>query len=493
MMEKPKEEEEKKEAPPQTKNTNDEILDLERRLNRLGTSEKPKPVQNDLLSRIKAAQQRAKEAQLKQQQEMEEKLKEEDMLASLSKEINVEPPPPSFDVIEQQHEPPPSFDVLEETIPPPTFDEMEQHGPPPSFDTINPEIINENVIPSAPDFIQEEQEEIEEVAEQEDLDFSALYPHVSLTPEQQAQLQGVNEHYNMKELQKVIQDEQLRILKEIQTSTDTTTNTESNETSQNITEEQSTNIPQQTIQIAPDHYVPLHGPESTRSAITQGTAILTQCLNCKSYLHITSTATLMYCPCCQVVSPVNKNDAKSSNEVQEDMDRQLAQRIQDEEYANRPTRQMRSTGGWMNSLFGSSVTDYPRSANRQSQQQTQEQTQESQSWSEYFSSFLGSSTNTDTATNNEETQLYQALTGTNQNEQLPPATVADRKPVYDCILEGANSIADSATTMLTGNNEHEYHGVDTTCLLEEDYNEERSDVVIGGSKEKADDQYHLLG
>ena len=49
MMEKPKEEEEKKEAPPQTKNTNDEILDLERRLNRLGTSEKPKPVQNDLL------------------------------------------------------------------------------------------------------------------------------------------------------------------------------------------------------------------------------------------------------------------------------------------------------------------------------------------------------------------------------------------------------------------------------------------------------------
>ena len=53
MMEKPKEEEEKKEAPSsqQTsiKNTNDEILDLERRLDRLGSSEKPKPVQNNAL------------------------------------------------------------------------------------------------------------------------------------------------------------------------------------------------------------------------------------------------------------------------------------------------------------------------------------------------------------------------------------------------------------------------------------------------------------
>ena len=428
------------------------------------------------------------------------------MLASLSREIIDEvddsPPPPSFDVIEQQDESPPPFDVLEESIPPPTFDELEKHEvlpPPPSFDTINPEIINEtNVIPSAPDFIQEEQEEEQE---HEDVDFSALYPHVSLTAEQQAQIQnGENQHYNMKELQKVIQDEQLRIFQEIQT--ENTTETESNEvTSQNITTEEQTNpLSQQTIQIAPDHYVPLHGPESTRSAITKGTAILTQCCNCKSYLHITSTATLMYCPCCQVVSPVNKTDTKSPNEVQEDMDRQLAQRIQDEEYANRgtvyPTRQMRSTGGWMPSLFGSSVTDYP-SANRQ-HEQSRPQEEESQSWSEYFSSFLGSTTNTDTTTNNEEeTQLYQALTGTNQNEQqLPPATVADRKPVYDCLLEGANSIADSATTMLVGNNEnHEYHGVDTTCLLEEDYNEEndRSGVVIGGEKKDADEQYHLLG
>lgn len=580
MMEKPKQDEEENKHQEESssttkKSTDDQIIEIERRINRLGNSKKgieetktkvkTKPVQNnDLLARIKAAQQRAKEAQL-QQEQLEEQKEEQTFLASLSKEItdddDIESPilPPSFDVIEEQeqtNEPaPPTFDVLEQHQAPPTFDEMEIHDqtesqslPPPSFDTItsNPEMVvlgdtnDNNVIPSAPDFIQEEEKEQEET-----IDFSSLYPHISLTDEQQQQNQDQQQPYNMKELQKVIYDEQLRILEEIKTNSsdinNVTTSQNNTETSHQQIEHQPENAtimqppppPQQTIQIAPDHHVPLHGPESTRSAITEGTAVLTQCCNCKSYLHITNTATLMYCPCCQVVSPVttinSTNDIHSNqndlSRQQEDLDRQLAQRMQDEEYTSSntyPTRQMRvtnnSSGGWMSSLFGTSVTDYPRGANRTNAQQPLQQQQESQeSWSEYFTSFIGSTSSTNTITNNindddDEAQLYQALTGTNEDENnidtrlqtsLPPAVVANRKPVYDCIVEGATSIADSATTMLAGNNsnENEYHGVDTSCLLEDESKEAISNattntnIVIGGSsksKSESNDQYHLL-
>jgi len=87
-----------------------------------------------------------------------------------------------------------------------------------------------------------------------------------------------------------------------------------------------------TVNIGEGQNVALHGQEKTKKAIADGTAILVQCLNCNNWMQVTESATLMFCPVCQVVSPVMKQDEVQTTEEarQLDMDHKLAMQLQAE-------------------------------------------------------------------------------------------------------------------------------------------------------------------
>ena len=87
-----------------------------------------------------------------------------------------------------------------------------------------------------------------------------------------------------------------------------------------------------TVNIGEGQNVALHGQEKTKKAIADGTAILVQCLNCNNWMQVTESATLMFCPVCQVVSPVMKQDEVQTSEEarQLDMDHKLAMQLQSE-------------------------------------------------------------------------------------------------------------------------------------------------------------------
>ena len=76
--------------------------------------------------------------------------------------------------------------------------------------------------------------------------------------------------------------------------------------------------------------VALHGQEKTHEAIKNGTAILVQCLNCMSWMQVTGSATLMFCPICNVVSQVVAQKTASTKEEakQIDIDRIMAEELQ---------------------------------------------------------------------------------------------------------------------------------------------------------------------
>mmetsp|Transcript_11435 Transcript_11435/g.24753 ORF Transcript_11435/g.24753 Transcript_11435/m.24753 type:complete len:721 (+) Transcript_11435:294-2456(+) len=87
-----------------------------------------------------------------------------------------------------------------------------------------------------------------------------------------------------------------------------------------------------TVNIGEGQEVALHGQDKTKKAIADGTALLVQCMNCNNWMQVTGSATLMFCPVCQVVSPVMKQDEVQTTEEarQLDMDHKLAMQLQAE-------------------------------------------------------------------------------------------------------------------------------------------------------------------
>merc|ERR1712087_220451 len=156
----------------------------------------------------------------------------------------------------------------------------------------------------------------------------------------------------------------------------------------------------QTVEIAPNKRVALHGQDRTKEAIANGTAVLVQCLNCQNWMQVTPTATLMFCPVCQVVSPVEHQSSVWTKEeaVQMSLDRKLAEKIQNEEWAAQELQSNEGGGeeeGFLSTfkaaVFGSSsnaATGVP-SGNPNALQSNTAQAQKS--WSEYLSSLISSS------------------------------------------------------------------------------------------------------
>ena len=68
------------------------------------------------------------------------------------------------------------------------------------------------------------------------------------------------------------------------------------------------------IQVGPNESLDLHGKEKTEEAIRRGRALTVNCVACESRVQVTSSASLMLCPVCETVSPVEGGGGNKSNE-----------------------------------------------------------------------------------------------------------------------------------------------------------------------------------
>ena len=271
--------------------------------------------------------------------------------------------------------------------------------------------------------------------------------------------------------------------------------------SSDVAVESNSQPPQRTIEIAPNKRVALHGQERTKVAIQNGTAVLVQCLYCQNWMQVTPTATLMFCPVCQVVSPVEHQTSVMTTEeaMQMSMDRKLAEKIQNEEYASGTEESVDEAeregffSGIKASIFGGSshaatgVLSEEQHGLIRNDNRTQANSQKSNSWSEYISSLMTVSIkeenkgpprrSAEIAVGKKAHPLqFAGKPGTasvygddheevnfqdNEDSSLLPGLVAESKPLFSCVV-------DSVSDILTGQNEipdGELHGVDTSSLL----------------------------
>ena len=192
-------------------------------------------------------------------------------------------------------------------------------------------------------------------------------------------------------------------------------------------------------------------------------------------MQVTDNATLMFCPVCQVVSPVDKDAATLSNEqvAQMDADQKLAEQLQREEY-----KQAAEERGER------------RNRSRQSAQAQSSSSQEGQSWYDWL---VGNPTKPPPATSRPRQStpprtsggLVSARTGEESSpyrSRSPHASsssgggggggggggarVAEQKSMFACVADSITTAATSITaTHLTEDPEGNVHGVDSSSLL----------------------------
>ncbi|KAL7467664.1 hypothetical protein ACHAXS_011268 [Conticribra weissflogii] len=261
------------------------------------------------------------------------------------------------------------------------------------------------------------------------------------------------------------------------------------------------------VKIGNNQTVALHGQERTKKAIKEGTAILVQCINCQNWMQVTETATLMFCPVCQVVSPVIKqNEVMTKDEaIQLTMDRKLAEKLQAEAYASEDEEEGgKGTGkpeeGYFAKLFGMGSTE--------DASDTAATKAADNSWWGKFSSIVsygvaeepkergdlgvtrppGSSSSTSypgqrrgvstmnhtsvssaRSSSPSRTEEYAGLLRpvTDGNEaNLPAGRVAEQKPLFSCIYDSVSTAASAAFSTGVGeDDEGNVHGVDSSSLL----------------------------
>ena len=261
-----------------------------------------------------------------------------------------------------------------------------------------------------------------------------------------------------------------------------------------------TSATQRMVQIGNNQVVALHGQERTKKAIKEGTAILVQCINCQNWMQVTESATLMFCPVCQVVSPVVKQSEVLTKEeaIQLTMDRKLAEKLQAEynsqvmdETVTEGQQSSKTRGeedGYFTRLFGSSTMKYPATTSALSSDGTSNPVKQmvegaDSTWWNKLSSFyphgvtaptnesvrgeLGvtlppgaaaaqqSTTTTASSSsgsryNNEETRgLLSPVTVDDNDANLPAARIAESRPLFSCLADSVSS-ATSALWSSTG-------------------------------------------
>ena len=272
------------------------------------------------------------------------------------------------------------------------------------------------------------------------------------------------------------------------------------------------------VKIGNNQMVALHGQDRTRKAIKEGTAILVQCINCQNWMQVTDSATLMFCPVCQVVSPVIKQNEVLTKEeaMQLTMDRKLAEKLQaeynsqgieddDDEEGGKSSA---DDEGFLSRLFGSGASKYPAAksgAGALSKSAPAAQSEVSDSWWDKISSIvsygvadegpkergeLGVTRPPGTASQQQRRGTAPAATSSaavhdraaastsetrgllspvvvDGNEaNLPAARVAEQRPLFSCVMDSVSS-ATSALWSSTGERDGEgnCYGVDASSLL----------------------------
>ena len=242
---------------------------------------------------------------------------------------------------------------------------------------------------------------------------------------------------------------------------------------------------QRTVDIGNGTQVALRGQEQTQKAIADGTAVLAQCLSCENWMQVTGSATLMFCPTCQTVSPVlHADDDAAAAQMKADME--LAQRLQKEEYSAAEQREARQRQSKKKSSSSSTAAASSSST--------------SSSWWDYLG--FGSSATAATGVaaapppsfaqkppergemgvsrppgSSARRTLEPVQTGEETFGSAPSyeesgplldsgkAVVAQRQSLFACVGDSITSAATSLTNALAQDEEGNVHGVDSSGLL----------------------------
>jgi len=291
-------------------------------------------------------------------------------------------------------------------------------------------------------------------------------------------------------------------------------------TTANAEEEARRRESRRMVKIGNNQMVALHGQDRTKKAIKEGTAILVQCINCQNWMQVTESATLMFCPVCQVVSPVIQQTEVMTKEeaIQLTMDRKLAEKLQAEAYAQneqqgestsaRSSSQEEEEEGFLGRFFGGiggAVIDATEgaagaiSSSMSSSNTATHQEERSDSWWNKISSIVSygepaersdlgvtrppgappsssqypasarqqrSPSTTTSPSRNEETRglLSPVVVDGNEEHHLPAGRVAEQRPLFSCVADSISSA--TAAVFHTGDDiDDNVHGVDASSLL----------------------------
>ena len=228
---------------------------------------------------------------------------------------------------------------------------------------------------------------------------------------------------------------------------------------------------ERTVDLGSGEKVPLHGQAKTKQAIKDGTAVLVQCINCQNWMQVTSDATLMFCPVCQVVSPVEPSATGApdmESVAQMASDQELAERLQQEEYKK-------------------AAIDGGGHGARSKEKKKEEVVEEGQSWYDWLvgnpakkpAAAISPNRASAEVSHDRGPGLVSAQTGEEnirstgsfgEQESLVRrpggARVAEQKGMFACVADSITTAASSLTAVsLSEDQEGNVHGVDSSSLL----------------------------
>lgn len=328
-------------------------------------------------------------------------------------------PPPPATFAAPASSAPPSFDFLDSFNAPPSFDVSalppapKQETPPPAF---NAGLVPE--APSAPAF--------EDLLMDPAPPAMAPPPPPAMAPPQSAPglddeavrailaMEGMSDA----DKQQLIQ-EQMKIMQSIEGKKKST-----QVSAADAFEQRSFSA---AVQAAGDQ---IHGPERTRRAIADGSAVTVQCAACDTLLQVTGAAQFMFCPTCQTVTPV-VSDISTEDMAQMEADMKLAQELQKEEYAS---------------------ADRDEQREQELQRRKAAATKSSSgSWMEWLG--FGTPAPAPAASRSGEEAV-----------EFERGQTASEAPMFACVTDSINSAANYAMS-LPQDEEGNVHGVDSSSLL----------------------------
>jgi hypothetical protein len=413
-------------------------------------------------------------------------------------------PEPPIDLLDDAQPPPPAFDetVLppsREQEPPPSFQVFEQHDPPPAFEIVEDPPAYQGMedtappAPMAPAF--------EELMDHHRESLDTIEPMRAPSVEDEIMgMEGLSE-----EERRALIEEQRQIMAQIEQEKSANAATiaalaadafDSRSgpavaraasdfvamPSPALSSLQGNGATTRSVDLGGGQQVALHGQERTRAAIENGTAILVQCINCQNWMQVTETATLMYCPVCSVVSPVERQSAVFTKEeaMQLTADRRLAEQLQNEEYNDQEEAKEEEGETWwesVTSIFGKKGGAVPHVGVPQQVAPTQRgdigvaRPPGSPARQQgLVAARTGAETETISFSNSYEEREGLLLDHGGSGGGVPKARVAERQPLFSCVVDSVSSAASSlgsalTSTTLSEDQEGNVHGVDASSLL----------------------------